>query len=434
MARNLPYFTRCAGPGLAFAWTEGGNWVGTIIYGFVFGITGITIAGLVFEIISGAMMLGCAIGTGVYIMLATMVADFKHWYYNRRLMCIKHDQCACGTVVGEPHDAFDGDRKLDVLVAPFGVRDTEQLLITLLDERRGVLSNVPDLIDLQNRQVLLGYVRGLSNAQQRELYIRLADEKMFTTPANSFQRHYYRRDQAIMGDPAFLASPDDTLAAESPNPVCRINHVEGGDPEEGVLVPWMHCEVEGNRVERILDNVLAAVIAGLVAFVAACVVCETITVGAGDWLCGLIAGGISLLIAFLIWLISQWINDPDDGVAGEIDVDVEDASFDTPPSEARRGDVVYLFGDWVMDMEHDKYFEIHPVKAYYLLCRSAQMPEDWEITEEVPAAECEFDVRELTGADMERICRIVQAVEHTDPDESFTTDVSHALAMMPGPD
>jgi len=70
-------------------------------------------------------------------------------------------------------------------------------------------------------------------------------------------------------------------------------------------------------------------------------------------------------------------SNPDDGVADPIYVDVEDPDFDTPPSEAQHGDVAYIFGDWVMDEEHEKYFEIHPIKAYYPLCRTNDNPDNW---------------------------------------------------------
>jgi hypothetical protein len=387
---------------------------------------------IVLALLGHISILGCALGVAFGIFITSALIQFKFWYYNRRLMCVEQGVCAAGTVVGQPFDAFDGDRKIDMLIAPFDVPETEQLLIEVLDDMRGTLPNVPDLIDLQNRQVRFGYIRGLSDAQLKEVYIGLADNKMFSQAGREFQRHYYRRDQNIMGNAAFSNSPDDNAAnpADS-NPMFRYTPEEGGDPEENVLVPWLHCEVEGNRMERWLENILVGWIAGLAAFTALCVACEIISLGALDFLCGPLAGLAAAAVAFLAWLLSHFINDPNDGVANDVDVDVEDADFDTPPAEARRGDVVFMFGDWVMDTEHDQYFEVHPVKAYYLLCRDIDDPDQWVLSEEVQAAACEFNVRELIAADMERMCKIVQAVENTDPDDKFTTDVTHAMAIMP---
>lgn len=431
MPRNLPHYTECAAPGVAHPWSNGGNWLAVILgSAFLGGVWGVAVTGIVAEIVGVISLAGCAIGSGIGFFVTFGILQFKHWYYNERLMCISKDQCAAGTLVGHPHDAFDGDRKLDIHLAPFNVRDSEQRMIEQLDAMRGTLPNVPDVVDLQNRQILFGYLKGLSDSQEKEVYIRLIDERLFTSPANSFQRHYWRRDETIMGTPAFNAAPDDTLAAADPNPLFRLNAEEAGDPEENVIVPWMHCEVEGNRLAKFLDNILAAVLAFIAIFLALCVVCDVLTLGIADWLCGLIAGGIAAILAFLVWLIANWINDPDDGVAGDIDLDVEDPDFDTPPSEAQPGDVIYLFGDWIMDTEHDNYFEIHPVKAYYLLCRGRDDVEDWVLTEEVAAADCEFDVRNVTSELMERLCKVVTAAENTDPDDKLTVEIQRGMSMM----
>jgi hypothetical protein len=85
-----------------------------------------------------------------------------------------------------------------------------------------------------------------------------------------------------------------------------------------------------------------------------------------------------------------------------------------------------------MDEEHDKYFEIHPIKAWYLLCQSDKNPNDWVVTEETPANQCAFDITQLTDDDFQRICKIVQAVENTDPDDKFTITISHGLSTELG--
>lgn len=431
MPRNLPHYTRCAAPGDAYSITTADNIFFQILGAIAIGGAVGSAMWAVTLLLGHVASLGCIIGTGVGGTIIYGIVTFKHWYYNERLMCIKHDQCAVGTVVGEPHDALDGDRKLDLLIAPFNVPEVEQLLIEMLDEMRGELPNVPNLPDLQNRQVRLNYVQGLGESDKKRLYIRMVDEKLFADPARRFQRHYYRRDEGIMGSDAFNHSPDDTLAASDPNPMFRYSAEEGGDPEEGVMVPWMHCEVEGNRLGRWLDNVLIGFSVAFASYVAICAICTTVTLGAGGILCGWLGGAIAVVIGFIAWLISHFVNDPDDAVAGEIDVDVEDPDFDTPDTESRPGDVVFLFGNWIMDTEHAQYFEIHPVKAYYLLCQDASVEGDWLLTEEVPAADCELDPNNITAEDMERMCEIVTAAEKTDPEEKLTIEKGHAMAMFP---
>lgn len=85
----------------------------------------------------------------------------------------------------------------------------------------------------------------------------------------------------------------------------RYTHADGDDPEENVLVPRLHCEVEGYRLGGWLDNVLVGSIAGLAAYTTICVLCDTLTMGTLDWLCGWIGAGVAALITFLAWLISH---------------------------------------------------------------------------------------------------------------------------------
>ena len=432
MPRNLPQYTKCALPGQSYSF-DTSSYFALVILGLILGAGGaLTFTQVVAALLGEIMSAGCIVGFGLYLAAVVAILAYKDWYYNHRLMCIRHDQCACGTVVGQPHNSSDGDRKFEILIAPFDVPETEQLQIQTLVEMgtAGELVNVPDPVDLQNRQIRYGYITGLSYADRIRVDLNLLDNHMFNQPGRGYLRFLYRRVQAIMGDPAFLASPSDEITDSNPNPMFRVNAQEGGDPEEKVLVPYMHCELEGDRFARQLDNVLVGLIAGWIAFAAVCVICEVVTMGALDFLCGWIGFGISLILAFLIWLLSQLINDPDDGTAGEVDVTVEDPDFDTPPSSARHGSVAYVFGDWVMDEEHDNYFEIHPIKAWYLLCQSEKNPEDWEITEEIPADKCAFDVKQLTEDDFQRICKIVQAVEKTDPKDLFTTTIQHGMSMV----
>ena len=84
---------------------------------------------MVVSALEGAAELGCILGIVFLATLVTGAAMFKTWYYNARLMCIQHDQCSAGTVVDEPTVSTDGDRKINLLLAPFSVEETEQLMV-----------------------------------------------------------------------------------------------------------------------------------------------------------------------------------------------------------------------------------------------------------------------------------------------------------------
>jgi hypothetical protein len=434
MPRNLPHFTKCASPGDSFSIGEFPNWVPAALLSILIGGAAGAVYAAVMTIIGLVVASGCVIGVGLAGFIIAGILFFKDWYYNHRLMCIHSDRCVIGMVIGAPHDATDGDRKLDILLAPFGRPELEQSLIEVLDSMRGSLPAVPPLADLQDRATLLTYVRSLSDANVTKVYVELAHNKMFSQVGRDFQKHYAIRIQSEMGTAAFNNSPDDSPGGSSPNPMFRFTHKEGNDPEEGVLVPWMHCEVEGNRLARWLDNVLIGVSAGLATFIAVCVICVTVTGGIAAVLCGILGGALglllALLIAFLAWLISHFVNDPDDGVADEIDVDVDDPDFTSPATVTTSGDVVVIFGDWVMDEEHNNYFEIHPVKAFYLVCRTGDGSADYRLTD--TNTRCEFDLTRITRDLRDEICKMVIESETRDPDSEKKIGMRQALSMAGG--
>jgi hypothetical protein len=375
---------------------------------------------MVVSALGQAAELGCILGILFLATLVTGAAMFKTWYYNARLMCIRHDQCSAGTVVDEPTVSTDGDRKINLLLAPFSVEETEQLMVETLDSMRGTLSNVPALIDLQNRQIRFDYVRGLSDADQQRVHADLIDNRMFGQPGRAFLRHYYRRDEARMGTPAFNESPDDTAIPS--NPMFRY--------DGPILVPYMHNEVDGYILGKFLDNLLVALVTALVAYTALCALCAT--VGLPDALCGAGAAALAALLALLALILATAINPPADGDASEVDVDVEDPDFDAPPTEMRRGDVVFVFGNWIMDEEHENYFEIHPVKAWHLLCqRGGADPNNWVLSDDIPRSECAVDVRLMTEADFERLCGMVKDAETNDPDDVILLSVPTGLTTIP---
>ena len=131
-------------------------------------------------------------------------------------------------------------------------------MVETLDGMRGTLSNVPALVDLQNRQIRFDYVRSLSDSDQQLVYADLIDNRMFGQPGRAFLRHYYRRDENRMGTPAFNESPDDTAIPS--NPMFRY--------DGPILVPYMHNEVDGYILGKFLDNLLVALVTALVSYTA----------------------------------------------------------------------------------------------------------------------------------------------------------------------
>lgn len=420
MPRNLPQFAHCAAPGNSYPMSAGNVALLTFASLFFGGITAGAYA-IVISGLQGAATLGCILGIVFLTTLVFGLTEFKHWYYNNRLMCIRKDQCAAGTVVDQPAESTDGDRKINLLIAPFSVQETEQLMIATLDSLRGTLPSVPALVDLQNRQVRFDYVRELSDTDQQRVYADLIDNRMFGQPGRAFLRHYYRRDQARMGAASFNESPDDTAIPS--NPMYRY--------DGSILVPYLHNEVDGYVLGKFLDNLLAALITALVSFTALCALCAT--VGLPDALCGAGAAALAALLALLALILATAVNDPNGGGASEVDVDVEDPDFDTPPTAMSQGDVVFVFGDWIMDEEHANYFEIHPVKAWFRLCSRGPGadPADWVLTDEIPPSQCAVDVRQMTEADFNRLCAMVTEGETTDPDDMILLTVPMGLATIP---
>ena len=69
-------------------------------------------------------------------------------YYHERLLCIKENSCAVGTVVRhlEPHG--DGNRKLDLLLAPFIENECYEKMCLHINENSSLLSEPSMFNDL----------------------------------------------------------------------------------------------------------------------------------------------------------------------------------------------------------------------------------------------------------------------------------------------
>lgn len=421
MPRSYPQYTTCAPPGDATA--SGGSWLGWSIWSLVFGGLAGGIWWLVATILGATTPLGCTLGIGALALILAALHQFLHWYYNNRLMCIAKDQCVAGTLTGDPVAALDGDQKYDTLVAPFPPAEVQDLFAQVIQENPAEFGNGPanfaDPIALQN------YVEAMSDGDQTRLYMRVVHEKMFTQAGRDYLKRFLVRDEAAMGTAAFNDSPDDTFATSSPNPMFRMSPADS-------LAPYLHCELEGDRLKKWLTNVLIGFWTFFVAYTAACAICIYFT--GQDWACSWIAKGAALLLGFLAWLVSHLFNDPDEGAAEQTDVDFADPAYEGDTSSIRQGDTMLVFGDWIKDTEHDQYFELHPIKALYLIC-ATEAGDDWELVRDLtayPEARRGFPVELITADDMTMMCRLVTAAETQDPDDTKILKTATALSMAGG--
>ncbi|MBW5483791.1 hypothetical protein [Streptomyces bambusae] len=396
-----------------------------------------TIAGFLGAVVSQALaesiMWGCAAGVAAYASLLIAISELKDWYYNRRLMCIHEDQCAIGTLVDVPLlslGAFgDGDMKFDLLVAPFGQNEVRDYFRDRITTPSGPFG--PGPADPSVDQNLVNYVADFPEDKKNRLYITVVHQDMLSAAnrasGRDFQDHYLVRDRVAMGQEAYDHSDGDTPADfPSPNPMFRA------DPHE-TLAPYLHCELEGDRFARIMDNITVALWTGLIALITICVLCTAVPLP--PLLCGLLAGVGAQILAFLAWLISQLVNDPDDGIAGQEDAGIVDPAYDGDSATIYPGDSLAIHGDWIMDEEHGKYFELHPVKAVYLVCRrrgGAAPP--WEVIQDLTdrRADCPYPLTAVTARDAATICRQINPAETAVVQRAIERTHAQALSVAAG--
>ncbi len=420
-------YSKCAAPGNSYSLTDAGDLVWTLIGSGLIATPGAIITWF----LSGGD-LSCVATIATFLFLLSAISAIKTWYYNARLMCIQRDQCAVGTLVDAATlsmGAFgDGDMKFDVLVAPFPVDEARDYFRDRITDAASPFGPGPP--DPNDDELLANYVAGFPAEKKDRLYITVAHEDMMgganQAAGRDYQRRYLIRERAAMGDDAYEHSPDDTLADDPRNPMFRA------DPHK-TLVPYLHCELEGNRFAVIMDNIMIALWTGLAASIAICVLCAVYNVP--DIICGPLGGLIAALIAFLAWLIADAINDPDDHTAQQTDVDVTDPAYDGDTATIFPGDALAIFGDWIMDEEHEKYFELHPVKAIYLVCRSERGDDPpWETIRDLSEGreDCPYPVVDITAEDARAMCDAIDPSETGDIEIVIERTHSHALSITAG--
>jgi hypothetical protein len=460
MPRNLDHFTRCAKPGEEFTVPYGPLILVFILMG---GVGGIIAYALATQVAEGKTPCSPAGYAAIAAIVAALVSDLlvlKDWYYNNRLMCIRDNQCAVGSVVGHPFAACDGDRKIDTLIAPFRPSEVDGPMMSqavrTVASADASFPTVPTDLE-SNHARRLEYVHELLSVEQRRrVFLELVHNIMLNpavNPGRDFQSRFYRREPPpVMDQDAFDHSPPDKPTDANPNALFKYDgQSEGGEgtaealcrvivgfEEEGEptkrLIPFMHCEVEGDRVGATINAVIAALLSWLVLFLIACAICEAL--GGHPGVCSIVAGALSLLLALLLFFLFRELMQ-DGTEAGDVDVDVPDPTATDPDSAAAAGDVVFVFGKWIKDVEHTEMYEIHPVKAWYLVCRD---PNNVPTLSEPGAGGTPFDVTLLTTdaqvAELVRrqdiMCSMITKAETKDPDQILRLSSSSALSMAGG--
>lgn len=451
MPRHLDTYTTCAGPGTARPHTEMGGLAGFIISSWYFSGALTIIGGLafLFGIVWAAGPLGwCA--TAIAIIIA--LTEIKDWYYNERLLCIRDNECAIGTVISEPGPPyFDGDVKLNLMLAPFTQLEIRLALMEHLDRNRGMLTDAANFTDgfhpsgpptLPTAAQMSGdptrlqdYMRALAGTDPtggdgdsnmyNQTVIGLVDTLLLDTNVNeagepkNFLGRFCRKNLAEITDGAtWNAIPDDqdsdvnwqgpdAQSSNALNPMFRFENTH--------TVPYLHCEVEGNYIEILLEDFIVA----LTAFTVGCA------------FLGPVGGAI---IGFLAWLfkkIIDWITG-NDGNATEPNIDWDDPDFTGYPDVTETtGDVVVTFGHWIMDTEHHQYFEIHPVRAYYVIARNALGEDAYVLVdgnEDQVVVGDNFDPTQMNAEQAREICGIVSRAEAQDPDSTIPVGAAAALS------
>jgi hypothetical protein len=457
LPRDLQTFTNCAGPGRAIPHDRIGlraPVVGAFIDAWETGILGVIAAVglLLLTIYFTVLALVAAIPGGggfvaawawvIFIMLQLEV--LRIWYYNWRLLCVgDDDECLIGTVLSEPSVSFwDGDRKLNLIAAPFIRDELIEMLVVHLDANRDLLTdpslpqfpptgfNVASPLD-SDLVSLWHYMDDLAEADaqlsdqiQIGVVARLMSNANTSTffpgePKNLFNR-LYRKDTAFIPEDSSLwrAIPNDNDPAidwEQPNQRSNmlLNPMFRFDSKN--LASYVHCEIEGDRFSDIITAINNALMAALLAL--------TIVAALAGWGWGALAGFIALVvIAVLSYLLGEalWGSTPEEP---DIDWDDDDADQDGIPD--RQGDLVVVRGRWIMDTEHGNYFEIHPVRAYYLVARgSLTEPEVIEPDRSIES----FDPRLISRARAANICGMIDPSEDEDLPDSVELTLPQSLS------
>ena len=429
MPRDVSTFTHCAAPGVAKSHKTLDGLLGVLVSAWFANPVAAVFVTVVLGIVIPMLLLGPCLGViPAVVTIVGLLQDFKHWYYNERLLCVdERDSCVVGSVLHEPTVSFDGDRKLDLLLAPFTEPECYESICTHLDANQGLLTTPstfddppffdgtvpapfvacnPDILTDPNatpderraeRKKIADYLTVIagedpqdadatSNIHQNVLVgwmDRLLDPSNTNDAGEpkNFQGRYYRKDPGVIDPTSALwdAIPEDFDPATSwqaPNgslsPLAEVNPYETRHQPRGVnpmfrfdrerLLPYLHCEIDGNYIQLLMDELSLAIVTFGTAYAFTCLFLP-------PWLAALIGA----LLALIIFFLQRWLDGGSDrGQAEPPDVEFDDPDDFGEDGQQLDGDLTAVYGPWIMDTEHAQYFEIHPVKAYYVLGRNAR--------------------------------------------------------------
>lgn len=498
MPRDLPRFAFCAGPGDAKSHKTLDGLLGIVVSAWFTSKVGTAIGGIILGLVIPIILLGPCLGVmPAVIAIVAMLQDFKDWYYNERLLCIDdNENCVVGSVLHEPKPSQDGDRKLDLLLAPFTEPECYETLCRHLNANQGLLATAsvfddppffdgtvpedyaacdPDILTnpaaeadarRAERKKIADYLKVIkgkdpedgdakSNVYNNMLIgwmDRLLDNGNTNDAGESknFQGRFYRKDPNVIGSGTALsdAIPPDFDGDPSVNwqgvdgslsPLMRDNPYEVQHQPRGVnpmfrfdkdrLLPYLHCEIDGNYIQLLMDELTLAIVTFGTAYFFACLLLP-------PWL----AAVIGAVLALLAWLLQRWLNGGSDrGQADPVDVEFDDPENFGEDGQQLDGDLAALHGPWIMDTEHAQYFEIHPVKAYYVLGRNARSGEIdvFDSSAEQSESGTERLHNGRVDADMVKvICDEISKAEEEDPgpviEREAPTVLSHGLRTFYG--
>src|SRR5574341_1523805 len=421
MPTNIETYSTCAGPAVARPHTRIGFPLGTILALW----EGSTIGKILLILAGGGMAVLIFTGPGICVMAPIVIiaaVQFKHWYYNERLLCIRDRDCAIGEVIAPPDVATDGDRKLNLLLAPFSRLTLQQLLVAHLERNRTLLSdaaNFPseffpdgaptlpsyaqlidgDPTDLKTYMAALKGAKDGDDDADSDIYNQILIgfvDVLMQDPTNRVYQRFLRKMSSEITDvatrdyiPTDFWPPSNTSGWDQPNAKCTqtfynsvIEKTLGLNPQfrydNQQLATYLHCEIEGHNIAIWMDDAIIAASGALI--------------GCAIW--GPVGGAI---VGFLFWLLKKlwdWLTG-NDGDAADPAVDWDDPELEPPIVYGEGGSIVAVYGNWIMDTEHYQYFEIHPVRAFY------QLDEDY------PAPK-------ITDDDVRRVCTMIHNAEEKD--------------------
>lgn len=297
---------------------------------------------------------GALAGFGSTIGLS-FVLGFCDWWFHYRLICLKDDQCAVGTVgrtaVSTGIDDPDLDFTINLVLAPVAK-----------DSHLDAAAQIPMLT---------------ANGQDR-----------YFTPQAGYPP---------------LGGVDDLTTEE-----------EGSDKARTTA---LHCEIEGNGMETVcaaatvagVVGAIAGTAGGIAAGAAAAAGCAAFLIFAP--ICWLVAAAVALFTSAVTsavvtgagWVIGVGLGG-DKGSPADVAAEPGSGTIEV-------GDHVAIFGDWIFDNAHDGWHELHPVKSLIRLpCPEGRSVPGVDV--EYPQSErsrkaIEENCLRLLGDNARRICALL---------------------------